>query len=73
MHEKIIRALKVLKDKKCKRIGFHCSASINGSYLEGAKVAYEAIQQWAKRNDKFLNLMVVVDIYGDYSKVINDK
>ena len=73
VHEKIIRALKVLKDKKCKRIGFHCSASINGSYLKGAKVAYETIQQWAKRNDKFLNLMVVVDIYGDYSKVINNK
>ncbi len=73
VHEKIIRALKVLKDKKCKRIGFHCSASINGSYLEGAKVAYETIQQWATRNDKFLNLMVVVDIYGDYSKVLNYK
>lgn len=73
VHEKIIRALKVLKDKKCKRIGFHCSASINGSYLEGAKVAYETIQQWAKRNDKFLSLIVVVDIYGDYSKVLNDK
>lgn len=41
-------------------------------YPEGAKVAYETIQQWAKRNDKFLSLIVVVDIYGDYSKVIND-
>ena len=71
VHEKIIRALKVLKDKKCKRIGFHCSASIDGSYLKGAKVAYETIQQWAKRNDKKFDLIVINDIYGDYSKVLN--
>ena len=72
VHEKIIRALKVLKDKKCKRIGFHCSASIDGSYLKGAKVAYETIQQWAKRNDKKFDLIVINDIYGDYSKVLNE-
>ena len=71
VHEKIIRALKVLKDKKCKRIGFHCSASIDGSYLKGAKVAYDTIQQWAKRNDKKIELIVINDIYGDYSKVLN--
>ncbi len=82
VHEKIIRALKALKDKKmkekkvkdkkCKRIGFHCSASIDGSYLKGAKVAYETIQQWAKRNDKKFDLIVINDIYGDYSKVLNE-
>lgn len=72
VHEKIIRALKVLKDKKCKRIGFHCSASIDGSYLKGAKVAYETIQQWAKRNDKKIELIVINDIYGDYSKIMNE-
>ena len=72
VHEKIIRTLKVLKDKKCKRIGFHCSASIDGSYLKGAKVAYETIQQWAKRNDKKFDLIVINDIYGDYSKVLNE-
>ncbi len=72
VHEKIIRALKVLKDKKCKRIGFHCSASIDGSYLKGAKVAYETIQQWAKRNDKKFDMIVINDIYGDYSKVLNE-
>lgn len=69
VHEKIIRALKVLKDKKCKRIGFHCSASIDGSYLKGAKVAYDTIQAWAKRNDKKFDLIVINDIYGDYSKI----
>ena len=72
VHEKIIRALKVLKDKKCKRIGFHCSASIDGSYLKGAKVAYDTIQKWAKRNDKIIELIVINDIYGDYSKIINE-
>lgn len=82
VHDKIIRALKALKDKKmkekkvkdkkCKRIGFHCSASIDGSYLKGAKVAYETIQQWAKRNDKKIELIVINDIYGDYSKIMNE-
>lgn len=72
VHEKIIRALKVLKDKKCKRIGFHCSASVDGSYQKGAKVAYETIQKWAQRNDKKIELIVINDIYGDYSKVMNE-
>lgn len=72
VHKKIIRALKGLKDKGCKRIGFHCSASIDGSYLKGAKVAYDTIQKWTKRNDKKIELMVINDIYGDYSKVMND-
>lgn len=72
VHEKIIRALKVLKDKKCKRIGFHCSASIDGSYQKGAKVAYDTIQKWAKRNDKKIELIVINDIYGDYSKIMNE-
>ena len=72
VHEKIIRALKVLKDKKCKRIGFHCSASIDGSYLKGAKVALDTIQKWAQRNDKKIELIVINDIYGDYSKILNE-
>lgn len=69
IHNKIIRALKVLTDKKCKRIGFHCSASLDGSYLEGARVAFETVQQWAKRNDRKFDLIVINDIYGDYSKL----
>lgn len=72
VHEKIIRALKVLKDKKCKRIGFHCSASIDGSYQKGAKVAYDTIQTWAKRNDRIIELIIINDIYGDYSKIMNE-
>ena len=72
VHEKIIRALKVLKDKKCKRIGFHCSASIDGSYQKGARVAYDTIQKWAQRNDKKIELIVINDIYGDYSKILNE-
>ena len=72
VHEKIIRALKVLKDKKCKRIGFHCSASIDGLYLKGAKVAYDTIQKWTKRNDRIIELIVINDIYGDYSKIMNE-
>ena len=72
VHDKIIRALKVLKDKKCKRIGFHCSASIDGSYLKGARIAYDTIQKWAKRNDNKIELIVINDIYGDYSKIMNE-
>ena len=72
VHEKIIRALKVLKDKKCKRIGFHCSASIDGSYQKGAKVAFDTIQKWALRNDKRIEQIVINDIYGDYSKILNE-
>ena len=72
VHEKIIRALKVLKDKKCKRIGFHCSASVDGSYQKGAKVAYDTIQKWVKRNEKKIELIVINDIYGDYSIIMNE-
>lgn len=61
----------IAKKKKCKRIGFHCSASLNGSFVEGAKVVYDTIMAWAKRNDKSFTQIVIVDSYGDYSKVIN--
>ena len=73
IHNKVLKSLKVLIDMKCKYIGFHCSASVNGSYVKGAACAYETIVSWAKRNDKKFKQIVIVDIYGDYAKVLNNK
>lgn len=70
IHDKVLRALKVLTDKKCKRIGFHCSASIEGSSEKAAKVVIETIKAWAKRRGKKLDWIVLVDIYGDYGKAL---
>ena len=61
--------MNVLKKEGCRRIGFHCSASINGSYEDGARVVIETVKEWASRNIKKVEWIVLVDIYGDYSKV----
>lgn len=70
LHDDIFRCLKKMRDKKCKKIGFHCTASIDGSTQKGAALAYDTIKLWAKRYDKKLDWIVIVDLYGDYAKVI---
>ena len=61
--------MNVLKKERCRHIGFHCSASINGSYEDGARVVIETEKEWASRNIKKVEWIVLVDISGDYSKV----
>ncbi|MBR5119316.1 MAG: hypothetical protein IK100_11845 [Muribaculaceae bacterium] len=73
LHDVIFSCLRQLRDQGCKTIGFHCSVPIGGSYVEGAKIVYETLQKWARRFDKKFNIIVIVDIYGDYSKVLNNK
>lgn len=69
IHAEVIRALNELKKQKCKRIGIHCSASINGSTVQAAKVAYNSILEWVNRNDRKIDWIVIVDTYGDYCKM----
>lgn len=69
IHSVVMSALKVMKDNKCKRIGFHCSASVDGSSTRAAEVAMEAVIAWAKRYKK-IEQIVIVDIYGDYGKIM---
>jgi len=71
VHDVIFSCMKKLRDQKCKRIGFHCSITIEGSTIRGAAVALDTIKLWAKRYDKKFEWIVIVDTYGDYSKVIN--
>lgn len=68
---KVRQVLSELAKQKCKSIGFHCSVALEGSYVEGARVALDTIKDWAHRNDKKLKRIVIVDIYGDYSKALN--
>lgn len=72
VHEVIFRCMKKLRDKKCKRIGVHCSVMVNGSATEGAGVAYDTIKLWAERYGKRFEWIVIVDTYGDYSKVLDN-
>lgn len=64
----VLTVLKELSKLKVKNIGFHCSVPLHGSYVDGAKAVLGIIQEWAKDNDKKFNQIVLVDIYGDYSK-----
>lgn len=73
VHDVVFSCMRQLRDKKCKRIGFHCSVSVNGSATEGAAAAYDALLSWANRFNKKFDLIVIVDAYGDYSKVLNDR
>ena len=54
--------------KKTKVVGFHCSVSVCGSYEEGARIAFDTVQEWAKDN-RTLRKIVIVDIFGDYCKI----
>ena len=73
IHDIIFRCLKKMRDQKCKKIGFHCSLTVEGKSKNIAAVAYYTIKLWAKRFDMKFDWIVIVDIYGDYNKVINDK
>jgi len=73
IHDVIFRCLKKLRDKRCKRIGFHCSVIMDDSRTQGAAFVYNTIQQWAARYARKFDWIVIVDIYGDYSKMLNEK
>ena len=69
---KVTQSLNDLQKNNCKRIGFHCSACLKGSYVEGARVTFVTIKAWAERNRRRFDQIVIVDSYGDYSKVLNE-
>ena len=52
------------------KVGFHSSISVDGSYSNGAKVAYEAVLNWAESRRR-LSKIVIVDIFGDYCDIQN--
>ena len=49
-------------------IGFHCSVSIDGTYDDGARIAFDTVKEWA-HNHNNLQKIVIVDIFGDYCKI----
>ena len=49
-------------------VGFHSSVSINGSYKEGAKVAFDAVRDWVATRRQLVKI-VIVDMFGDYYKI----
>lgn len=73
LYKVIYQCLKRLRDQKCKTYGFLCNLPVNGSTIEGARCAYESIVSWAQRYNKKFDRIIIVDTYGDYHKVINDK
>lgn len=72
IHDALIRAFKVMKDNKCKKIGIYCSAKVDDSFTEGAKIAYKTIVSWSERNPKKHQWIVIADKYGDYSKMLKE-
>jgi len=67
----VMSTLNKAKEQKCRKIGFHCSAIINGSSVSGAAIAYEAVKDWCKYNNRKFDWIVLVDTYGDYSKMLD--
>lgn len=56
--------------QECKFASFHCSVSIDGSYVEGARIAYNIVKEWAKQSNNELKRILIVDIFGDYYKIL---
>ena len=55
------------------KIGFLCTAAVNGSSVEGARCAYEALRAWAQRYNRKFDQIVIVDTYGDYAKALDQQ
>ena len=64
----VLDVLKELTNKKAKRIGFHSSVPLHGSFVEGAKTVLDIIKEWANDNNNRFNQIVLVDIYADFCK-----
>ena len=73
IRSKVNQTLNALLEQNCRNIGFHCSVSLDGSYVEGARVVFDAVLAWVKRHDKKIKHLVIVDIYGDFSKVMSTR
>ncbi len=56
-----------------KVIGLQCTASIDGSMVEGARVVYDTVLTWLanKRHQSKVKKIVIVDNYFDYYQIVN--
>lgn len=66
----VLQSLDELAENKCQHIAIHCSISLGGSFLRGAKIALDTIKTWAQEHKKSIKGIIVVDIYGEYSRVL---
>lgn len=66
----VFQSLEKLSAQKCQRIAFHCSVSVGGSFIRGARVSLDSVRSWSKANKKRVKEIIVVDIYGEYSRVL---
>lgn len=71
IRSKVLQSLKAMVDQRCRNIGFHCSAALNGDYVAGAAIVLEAVQSWTRRYNNRFDQIVIVDTYGDYAKALN--
>ncbi len=71
IRSKVMQSLKAMVDQRCKNIGFHCSAALNGDYVAGAAIVLKTVQSWAQRYNRKFDQIVIVDTYGDYAKALN--
>lgn len=66
----INQSLADITQLKCQRIAIHCSASIGGSFIKGAKIALDTVRAWSQSHRRRFREIVMVDIYGEYSRVL---
>jgi hypothetical protein len=43
---------------------------VGGSFIRGARVSLDSVRSWSKTNKKRVKEIIVVDIYGEYSRVL---
>lgn len=56
------------RKNKCKRICLLCSASINDSFLEGARLVSYTVSAWMAKYGKKMDWIAIHDTYGNYAK-----
>jgi len=68
IHKIVIRYLNLALNNHCKRICLFCTASINDSYLDGAKVVHKTVISWIIKYGKKIKRVILHDTYGNYAK-----
>lgn len=65
----LVSSLNKALKQRCKKISILCTASIDGSYLVGARVVNDTVVDWIAKHRKEIRWVVLHDTYGNYAKI----
>lgn len=68
IYSAVFKSLDVLKSAGCRNIAFHGIRTIDCDEKESERETINAIVEWGKSNDEYINRIYLVDMYDSYAK-----